>query len=341
MSVSLVLSMQWEVSGSVSRSFVMLIEEPVTDHGLGPSLMQFYVDDYPSNSKWVMMLSLHSGGPAFPQGPGTQYLVGSFNGTSFVPDADTIREPEAGTNITGLDSTVSPQANWADWGPDYYAAVPWNGLPTNEHVTIGWMNDWAYATQIPTSPWRSAMSIPQELAFKTIKGKIQLLQQPHPFLDALERGRSLYQRSWKSLSTGRRTLSFKSRSFDFEITFIPSKGSSRVGIDLRTGTSGNGTRVGYDFATKQMFLDRIASGNTTFNPHFPGVYYAPLSADENGQVKLRVLVDWSSVKVFGGQGESTITAQIFPLDPDVEVALFSEGDSKNFKLNVRSIKSVW
>jgi sucrose-6-phosphate hydrolase SacC (GH32 family) len=105
--------------------------------------------------------------------------------------------------------------------------------------------------------------------------------------------------------------------------------------------NGTGTRIGYDFATEQMFVDRTASGNTTFNPLFPGVYYAPLSADKNGQVKLRLLLDWSSVEVFGGQGESTITAQIFPLNPDVEVVLFSEGVVNNVKLNVRSVESVW
>jgi fructan beta-fructosidase len=306
-----------------------------------PSLTQFYVDDRSSNPKWVLMLGLNPGGPALPQGSGTQYLVGSFDGTTFVPDADTIRTPAADRNATGPDSTVSPEANWADWGPDYYAAVPWNGLPTNEHVTIGWMNDWAYATQIPTSPWRSAMSIPRKLSLKTIKGKVQLLQQPHPFLDKLESGRPLYQRSWKRLQSGNSTLPFKIKTFDLELTFSAGKKASRVGLDLQTGVDGAGTVVGYDFSSGQMFLDRTTSGNTTFNALFPGTYYAPLSADKNGQVKLRVLLDWSSVEVFGGQGESTITAQIFPLTPDFEVKLFSEGEVKDVKLNVRSVRSIW
>ena len=44
----------------------------------------------------------------------------------------------------------------------------------------------------------------------------------------------------------------------------------------------------------------------------------------NGKVQLRLLVDWSSVEVFGGQGEAVITDQIFP-DPASEgVQLFSE-----------------
>jgi sucrose-6-phosphate hydrolase SacC (GH32 family) len=125
------------------------------------------------------------------------------------------------------------------------------------------------------------------------------------------------------------------------LTFSAGKKASRVGLDLQTGVDGAGTVVGYDFSSGQMFLDRTTSGNTTFNALFPGTYYAPLSADKNGQVKLRVLLDWSSVEVFGGQGESTITAQIFPLTPDFEVKLFSEGEVKDVKLNVRSVRSIW
>lgn len=95
------------------------------------------------------------------------------------------------------------------------------------------------------------------------------------------------------------------------------------------------------FATAQMFVDRTASGDSTFNALFPGVYYAPLSADSKGQVKIRILLDWSSVEVFGGQGESTITAQIFPSAENVGTDLFAEGDVEKVSLNVRQVKSIW
>jgi sucrose-6-phosphate hydrolase SacC (GH32 family) len=160
-------------------------------------------------------------------------------------------------------------------------------------------------------------------------------------LDKLESGRPLYQRSWKRLASGNSTLPFKTKTFDLEMTFSAGRKASRVGLDLQTGVDGAGTVIGYDFSTEQMFSDRTASGNTTFSPSFPGIYYAPLSTNKNGQVKLRVLLDWSSVEVFGGQGESTITAQIFPLTPDFEVKLFFEGEVKDVKVNVRSVRSIW
>jgi levanase len=48
---------------------------------------------------------------------------------------------------------------------------------------------------------------------------------------------------------------------------------------------------------------------------------------ENGKVKLRILVDWSSVEVFGGSGEAVITDQIFP-DPAARgVQVFAENGS--------------
>ena len=204
------------------------------------------------------------------------------------------------------------------------------------------MNDWASATQIPTSPWRSAMSIPRTLSLKTIQGKAQLIQQPHKSLSELENGRALLKRSWSRISqSGSVDLPVSAKAYDLDLTFRAGKNSSRFGIDVRAGPNGAGTRIGYDFKTSQMFVDRTASGDSSFNALFEGLYYAPLSADSKGLVKLRVLLDWSSVEVFGGQGESTITAQIFPAEGDVQTRLFVEGDVEKVKVEVRGVEGVW
>ncbi|KAK9428321.1 glycosyl hydrolase [Lipomyces doorenjongii] len=65
-----------------------------------------------------------------------------------------------------------------DFGPDYYAAATYHGLPNSERTMVGWMNNWAYANDIPTRTWRSAMSIPSTLALETINNKVRLVQQP-------------------------------------------------------------------------------------------------------------------------------------------------------------------
>ena len=54
---------------------------------------------------------------------------------------------------------------------------------------IGWMNNWQYANQIPTSPWRSAMSVPREIGLRTIDGRTELVQSPIRELRTLRTGR--------------------------------------------------------------------------------------------------------------------------------------------------------
>ena len=92
----------------------------------------------PTKTKWVMTVSLNPGGIA--GGSGTQYFVGDFDGSRFVADSG------------------SATTRWADYGSDFYAAVSWNGVPRSDgrRVWIGWMSNWTYAQDVPTSPWRSA-----------------------------------------------------------------------------------------------------------------------------------------------------------------------------------------
>ena len=80
------------------------------------------------------------------------------------------------------------QANWIDWGRDFYAVNSWNNLPDNNRRWVAWMNNWDYAGSIPTSPWRSAMSIPRKVSLETFDGKVQLVQTPIPELRELRGG---------------------------------------------------------------------------------------------------------------------------------------------------------
>ncbi len=117
---------------------------------------------------WALILSTNPGGAA--GGSGMRYLLGDFNGAEFTPFADSSWKP-------------------LDWGPDYYAAVSFSGLPGVEEpdgrvVTIGWMNNWDYAEQVPTRPWRGAMSLPRELAVVETPMGFRLIQHPAREVDA-------------------------------------------------------------------------------------------------------------------------------------------------------------
>jgi sucrose-6-phosphate hydrolase SacC (GH32 family) len=188
------------------------------------------------------------------------------------------------------------------------------------------MSNWQYAGAIPTNPWRSAMSVPRKISLKTINKKVTLMQQPAEGLASLDR--NSYAKSWDTLPQGNQKLQLSGKTLDITLSFSSSNAPTQFGIILRaTSDLTQQTRVGYDFSTKKMFVDRRDSGNDGFDGTFANIYHAPLSAAADGKVTMQILLDWSSVEVFGGDGEVTLTTQIFPADSGADVLLFSTGGS--------------
>ncbi|GLI81586.1 hypothetical protein PoHVEF18_009971 [Penicillium ochrochloron] len=221
--------------------------------------------------------------------------------------------------------------NWMDYGPDFYAATTFNGLSSIDRIDIAWMNNWQYATAIPTSPWRSMLSVARKLSLKTIDDRPRLIQQPTANWTSLQT--TTYSNSFDTVSEGNQLVQLSGKLFDITVAFsdrVAASSSSQFGIILRaTSDLAQQTRIGYDFSTKRLFVDRTRSGNVGFDGTFPSTYFAPLVPSSDGRVTMRILLDWSSVEVFGGQGEVTISAQIFPQDNGVDVRLFSGGGSTN------------
>ena len=99
--------------------------------------------------------------------------------------------------------------------------------------------------------------------------------------------------------------------------------------------------IGYDTAAGELYVDRTRSGNVGFNPNFPGVQRAPLAA-RNDKVRLRILVDWSSVEVFTREGHRVITDQLFPSATSDGIKLFADGGSATLdSLKIRPLRSSW
>ncbi len=128
---------------------------------------------------------------------------------------------------------------------------------------------------------------------------------------------------------------------DAELTFHPGSNSREFGLVLRAGANGAGVRISYEFATAQMCVDRSNAGDASFSALFPSVYCAPLSGDRHGKISMRILLDWSSVEVFGGKGESVITAQVFPSDSNLGVSVYSLGGADRVGLTLHSPESIW
>lgn len=201
------------------------------------------------------------------------------------------------------------------------------------------------------------MSIPCALSLSNIDGKEMVVQrpkgrgiQPQKNDTRIQHDRGCsgeFIHHWSEITEGVHRLGISGKTQDIEIAFAdqsPEPGKTpQFGIILMASSDLLvQTRVGYDYTTKEILVDRTRSGNVTFADTFAGVYRAPLTADQDGLVRAKILLNWSSVEVFGGQGQSTITAQIFPPDNAIALALYSSSTAtKNVKLSARAVCSVW
>ncbi|WP_315904055.1 GH32 C-terminal domain-containing protein [Streptomyces fulvoviolaceus] len=239
--------------------------------------------------------------------------------------------------------SVVQRADWTDYGKDYYAAVSWENAPGGKRYMIGWMNNWDYGQSIPTSPWRSAQSVPREMALRTINGQTRLTSNPVGSLESLRQQHPAATASGVTVKSTSKPLigpTAKGKALDIEATFSL-KDADRFGLKVRTGAGGEETVIGYDATTQELYVDRTHSGAVEFNSTFPGVQTAPLKP-KNGKVKLRILVDWSSVEVFGGNGEAVITDQIFPDPSSTGVEVFAEGGTATLNhMQAWQLKSIW
>ena len=201
-----------------------------------PQLMQVPLENNPAKKKWVLLLSLS---------PTMQYFVGDFDGTTFHNEnpSDTILRP--------------------DYGLDYYAAIAYNNLPYGaKPVTIGWANNWNYANDIPTKPWKSAMSLPRNVSLKKIGEQWVLLQKPIEALDSLRN--ETYTAD--TITDVAKDIPIKSQQLEMQFT-MHIKDSSVTGVILAYAEN-RGIIVGYDAANKKLFVDRSKAGNNSFSENF-------------------------------------------------------------------------
>ncbi|MFB9760469.1 GH32 C-terminal domain-containing protein [Ectobacillus funiculus] len=87
-------------------------------------------------------------------------------------------------------------------------------------------------------------------------------------------------------------------------------------------------------------FNRTNSGGFNLGQNVNGKHTAPLSSTD-GTVKMHIFLDRSSVEVFGNNGLSVITNQLFPLPSSNGLELYSKGGEVKLKLlNIYPLKSI-
>ena len=267
----------------------------------------------------VLIVNMNPGGPN--SGSATQYFVGAFDGKQF--------------------RATLPGTHWLDYGPDNYAGVTWTNLPAGSAPTlIGWMSNWNYGQQVPTAPWRSAMTVPRTLALRPgAAGELLLASQPIAGLSGLFEQAT---RLTNVAVAGRYDLGqhLKNPTGRLRLKFtVP---QAQTWSLVLSNAAKEQVIIGYDQARNAYYFDRSQSGNVNFAPGkgFAQVAHAPRLAAGPSQ-EITLLVDAASAELFADGGLTCLTGIFFPSQPLTGLVLQASAPLTLPSVELAGMKSIW
>lgn len=284
-----------------------------------PDLFPLMIND---KEKWVLIQNINPGHPN--GGSGTQYFIGEFDGKSFIND----NPPELSL--------------WLDYGKDNYAGVTWSDAPakTGQRIFIGWMSNWQYAQQVPTSPWRSAMTLPRTLQLVDTKAGLRLSSFPVPTVTSLRREAVAFSRGdHREKLELLRNVKNRDGLYELQLEFEkPTRGKIELEI---FNAVGDVLFVGYDVDQNEYYVDRLTAGRSDFSRQFAGKHVAPCYYNFT-KVKMHIFLDVSSIELFADDGRTVITEIVFPSQPYTDITLNpDELPLKMIRGRVFELSSIW
>lgn len=264
-------------------------------------------------------------------GPDMQYFVGSFNGTTFR------NENSQNTEL------------WVDYGPDTYAGVTYNLLPDKRRVFLNWMNRWEYAQTLNISTWNGQMGIARELKLVAVKDQFLISSLPvrefnslrvkrvHNFKNVTIGPNSAFQIG-SSVTEGK-----EKRLLDIELTvnLTQFQTNDSLGIEF----AGVKEKLSILFTGKEFVLDRSNASNAgrNFKPNWGTIWKAPRQLS-TPLLKLRIILDRSSIELFADDGLSVMAALYYSeedLASNINISVKERAIVNLLELNVYQLKGIW
>ena len=203
-----------------------------------------------------------------------------------------------------------------NWGGNFYAAQTWSDIPKGDgrRIIIGWMRGGKY----PGMPFNQQMSFPCELTLRTTPEGIRMYAKPVKEIENIH----AKEHTWKNLALrpGVNPLAgITGDLFDIRAQIAPA-GASEFGFNIR------GHKVVYSVGQRKV----TALGRS-----------AGLSP-ERGVIGLQILVDRSSIEVFGNDGRISMATCFLPDPDDRTLGIFATGGAvKVLSLKVHELFSCW
>ncbi|HEY5834678.1 MAG TPA: GH32 C-terminal domain-containing protein [Streptomyces sp.] len=281
-----------------------------TTDGIGilecPDLFLMQTDT--GEATWVLGASANGKAAGLPNT--YAYWTGAFDGGSFRPD------------------TAEPQ--WLDHGFDWYAGVTWETYrdgridPTTRYA-LAWMNNWDYPHTTPTlkaDGFNGTDSVVRQVTLRRGQtGRYVLCSRPADALGSLVASTT---ELGDIQVAGDRGLSFDSAAYEIQADVTWDR-LDNVGMRLRTSRDGR-RHVDVGVFGDHAYVNRSAA------PHPPGPWTESHSPFPPGrrQVRMRVLVDRTSIEAFFDDGQYTHSHLVFPQPDDTGISLFAQGGNALF-----------
>jgi fructan beta-fructosidase len=201
-----------------------------------------------------------------------------------------------------------------DHGKNYYAAQTWSDVPRGRRLGIGWMR----GGRFPGMPFNQQMGITSDLRLTTVPGEgLRLTKLPAEEVMSLR---------YDERNVGRQPLDpggpllkdIEGDTFDIEADIDPAD-ATEITLNVR----------GQALKWKDGKLT-IAGGS------------APLAAGKGKPIRLRVLIDRTSIEVYSSDGAVSMTTAYVPDAKSVPLALTAAGGEAHVNaLHVWRMHSIW
>lgn len=321
-------------SNDRGRTFTKYDKNPVVKH-IAAENRDPKVIWHPPTKQWIMALYLNGEDFAIFASPDLKSwtrlqdlkLPGCGECPDFFPmpvegDAGTARWVFTAANgrylVGGFDGrTYKPEGGVqrVDYGKNYYAVQTYSDIPESDgrRIQIAWMNGGQY----PEMPFNQQMSIPCAMTLVRTPEGPRVFRMPVKEIEVLR----VKEHKWadQALKPGENPLAgVKSDLLDIIAEFEP--GDAReFGLRFR------GEAIAYAVADKRISALTCA---------------APLEP-EKGRVRLRVLIDRTSIEVFGNDGRVSLTSCFLPRGKAPLEAYADGGTARIVSLAVHELRSAW
>jgi sucrose-6-phosphate hydrolase SacC (GH32 family) len=236
-------------------------------------------------------------------GANGDYWLGRFDGSVFAAESPKLK---------------------GDYGANAYAAQAFDDLPDRRVVLVNWMNGGKY----PGMPFNQQMGVPLELSLQTTPEGIRLVKWPAKELGALA---AKADSVVVPLKAGTHALPAAAHELlDLELEFQPGQART-VTLELR------GQKLTWDAQAGEL---TVFGRKLPLRPAGRGMG-RHTEKPWNNSVRLRVLLDRTSLEVFGNGG---VAMASFCFVPPVETGAaltIAGGDLAKARLTVTTLKSAW